>query len=976
MAKKIRQKAMNEAPCMADAIEIMGAKEHNLKNIDVTIPKNKLVVITGVSGSGKSSLAFDTIYNEGQRRYMESFSAYARQFIGDMERPEVDKITGLSPVISIEQKTTNKNPRSTVGTVTEVYDFLRLLFARVAEAYSYATGKKMAKFSEKEIIDHIYSNFANQKISILAPLVRGRKGHYRELFEEIRKKGFVKVRIDGEIKDVTAKLQVDRYKVHDIEVVIDRLPVTADMHLRVTKSVEQALKMGKDLMFLLINDTNILVQYSSKLMCMDTGLSYEEPSPNAFSFNSPYGACPVCKGLGSIYSVSLLQVIPDKHLSVKEGGIAPLGQERNAQLFQQMAAFAKKNKIAIDKPISTLSTRELNLLLYGTELPSDVDQLFNATDDTITAEYTFTGAFEGVIPMLKRWFTASGSTETTREWVEQFMELKTCPECNGARLKKESLWFKIAEKNIAELGDMSLDALTQWFQQLPKQLNKKQTIIAKDILKEINDRLGFLTDVGLTYLHLNRPSRSLSGGESQRIRLATQIGSQLQGITYILDEPSIGLHQRDNHRLIQALQNLRNIGNSVVVVEHDKDIMLAADYLIDIGPGAGKMGGNVVAAGTPAEVMQLQTPTAGYLNGSIHIPMPTERRQGNGKYIELKGASGNNLKNVTIQFPLGTLILVTGVSGSGKSTLINETLYPLLAEHAYKSRIKPMPFKAIKGLEFIDKVIEIDQSPIGRTPRSNPATYCGFFTDIRTLFASVPEAKIRGYNAGRFSFNVKTGRCEVCEGGGMRVIEMNFLPDVYVPCEKCNGKRYNRETLEIRYKGKSISDVLDMSVDEACEFFQPVPWIYRKIKILQEVGLGYITLGQSAVTLSGGEAQRVKLATELGKKDTGKTFYILDEPTTGLHFQDIILLMDVLQKLVNRGNTVLVIEHNLDVIKQADYIIDLGPEGGSGGGRVLFAGTPEDLCKVKESHTAKFLATELAESLPAKPKKLTQKNKT
>ncbi|WP_288072291.1 excinuclease ABC subunit UvrA [Hydrotalea sp.] len=965
----MKNKIVTDGAGVTDAIEIMGAREHNLKNIDVSIPKNKLVVITGVSGSGKSSLAFDTIYNEGQRRYMESFSAYARQFIGDMERPEVDKITGLSPVISIEQKTTNKNPRSTVGTVTEVYDFLRLLYARVADAYSYETGKKMVKFSEKEIIDHIYTSFPNQKISILAPLVRGRKGHYRELFEEIRKKGFLKVRIDGEIKDLTAKLQVDRYKVHDIEVVIDRMPVSTDMHLRITKSVEQALKMGKDLMFLLINDTNKLVQYSSRLMCMDTGISYEEPSPNAFSFNSPYGACPVCKGLGSIYSVSLTQIIPDKNVSVKNGGIAPLGQERNTQLFQQMAAFAKKHKINIDKPIATLSNTELNLLLYGTELPDDADTLLNASDDAFIASQGYTGSFEGIIPMLKRWFTSSGSTETTREWVEQFMELKTCPSCNGARLKKESLWFKIDGKNIAELGDMSLDLLTQWFQQLPKKLSVKQSVIAKDVLKEINDRLGFLTNVGLTYLHLNRPSRSLSGGESQRIRLATQIGSQLQGITYILDEPSIGLHQRDNHRLIQALQNLRDIGNSVLVVEHDKDIMLAADYLIDIGPRAGKMGGSVVAAGTPAEVMQLQTPTAGYLNGSIHIPIPAARRKGTGQLIELKGASGNNLKNVSVHFPLGTLILVTGVSGSGKSSLINETLYPLLAAHAYQSRIKPMPFKAIKGLEYIDKVIEIDQSPIGRTPRSNPATYCGFFTDIRTLFASVPEAKIRGYNAGRFSFNVKTGRCEVCEGGGMRVIEMNFLPDVYVPCEKCNGKRYNRETLEIRYKGKSISDVLDMSVDEACDFFQPVPWIYRKIKILQEVGLGYITLGQSAVTLSGGEAQRVKLATELGKKDTGKTFYILDEPTTGLHLQDIMLLMDVLQKLVNRGNTVLVIEHNLDVIKQADHVIDLGPEGGAGGGKVLFEGTPEGLCTVKDSHTGHFLALELKQFIQTTSKK-------
>ncbi|MGC8750618.1 excinuclease ABC subunit UvrA [Hydrotalea sp.] len=944
---------------LLEVIDIMGAREHNLKNIDVSIPKNKLVVITGLSGSGKSSLAFDTIYNEGQRRYMESFSAYARQFIGDMERPDVDKITGLSPVISIEQKTTNKNPRSTVGTVTEVYDFLRLLYARVAEAYSFETGKKMVKFSEKEIIDHIYASFPNQKISILAPLVRGRKGHYRELFEEIRKKGFLKVRIDGEIKDVTAKLQVDRYKVHDIEVVVDRMAVTTDMRLRIVQSVETALKLGKDLMFILLNDTNRIVQYSSKLMCVDTGISYEEPSPNAFSFNSPYGACPTCKGLGSIYSFSLKQIIPDKNISIKEGGILPLGAERNAHLYQQMAAFAKKNKININVPLKQLKDEQINLLLFASENVDDINNILIANNDSTEVNYLYDGVFEGVIPMLKRWFTASGSTETTREWVEQFMELKTCPTCNGARLKKESLWFKINNKNIAELGELSLEDLANWFKQLPAHLTAKQQIIAKDVLKEINDRLGFLNEVGLTYLHLNRSSRTLSGGESQRIRLATQIGSQLQGITYILDEPSIGLHQRDNHRLIQALQNLRDIGNTVIVVEHDKDIMLAADYLIDIGPKAGKMGGQVVAAGTPYEVMKMHTPTAGYLNGTVQIPVPMQRRKGNGNFLELKGASGNNLKNVHVKFPLGTLILVTGVSGSGKSTLINETLYPLLAAHAYESRTKPMPFKSIKGLEHIDKVIEIDQSPIGRTPRSNPATYCGFFTDIRTLFASVPEAKIRGYNAGRFSFNVKTGRCDVCEGGGMRVIEMNFLPDVYVPCEKCNGKRYNRETLEIRYKGKSISDVLDMSVDEACDFFQPVPWIYRKIHILKEVGLGYITLGQSAVTLSGGEAQRVKLATELGKKDTGKTFYILDEPTTGLHFQDIVMLMEVVQKLVNRGNTVLIIEHNLDVIKQADYIIDLGPEGGSGGGKLLFAGTPEELCTTKESYTALYLKKEL-----------------
>jgi len=940
-----------------EKIEVFGAREHNLRNIDLSIPKNKLVVFTGVSCSGKSSLAFDTIYNEGQRRYMESFSAYARQFMGDMERPDVDKITGLSPVISIEQKTTNKNPRSTVGTVTEVYDFMRLLFARIGEAYSYNTGKKMVKFSEEEIVTNIFSKFKGKKISLLAPLVRGRKGHYRELFEDIRKKGFLKVRVDGEVMDLTARLQVDRYKIHDIEVVIDRLAVTDDMRIRLSQSVQQTLRMGKDLLFLLINDTDQLVQYSKQLMCIDTGISYEEPSPNAFSFNSPYGACPACKGLGYIYTVSMEAILPDKNLSVKEGGIAPLGEEREAYMYRNVELLAKKNKISLDKPVKDLPATALNILLYGNTEGETNEEL--ADFNEVPTGKPYEGVFEGIIPMLKRWFASTGSTETMREWVEKFMELKTCPTCNGARLKKESLWFKIDEKNIAELSGLNLDKLLQWFDTIEKRLNDKQNIIAKDILKEIRERLQFLLNVGLSYLSLSRPSRTLSGGESQRIRLATQIGSQLQGITYILDEPSIGLHQRDNHRLIEALKNLRDIGNSILVVEHDKDIMLASDHLVDIGPKAGKQGGRVVAAGTPGEVLKSNSETAQYLNGTKSIAVPEERRQGNGKFLELKGAKGNNLKNVDVKFPLGELIVVSGVSGSGKSTLINETLYPILSKHAYKSRVTPMEYKSVKGLEHIDKVIEIDQSPIGRTPRSNPATYCGFFTEIRTLFASVPEAKIRGYNAGRFSFNVKTGRCEVCEGGGMRVIEMNFLPDVYVHCEKCNGKRYNRETLEIRYKGKSISDVLEMTVDEACEFFQPIPWLYRKIKVLQDVGLGYITLGQSAVTLSGGEAQRVKLSTELGKKDTGKTFYILDEPTTGLHFQDIKLLMDVVNKLVDRGNSVLIIEHNLDVIKLADHIIDLGPEGGDGGGRILFEGTPEKMIKNKESHTARFLKPEL-----------------
>ncbi|MEJ8818442.1 excinuclease ABC subunit UvrA [Lacibacter sp. H407] len=938
-----------------DQIEVSGARVHNLKNIDVSIPKNKLVVITGISGSGKSSLAFDTIYAEGQRRYMETFGAYARQFVGDMERPDVDKITGLSPVISIEQKTTNKNPRSTVGTITEVYDFLRLLYARASEAYSYNTGKKMVKWSEEEIVSNILDRFDGQKISLLAPLVRGRKGHYRELFEDIRKKGFVKVRIDGEIKDIAPKMQLDRYKIHDIEVVVDRLKASDDFKLRISQSVQQTLKLGKDLM-LIETEKNGVISYSKQLMCEDTGLSYEEPSPNAFSFNSPYGACPTCKGLGNVYTIDMELVLPDQTLTVKEGGIAPLGAERDASVFQQVIAFAKKYKIKLDVPVKNIPQEQLDLLLFGDKNISPTLEV-DVNDETLPLEYT--GSYEGIIPMLKRWFASPQSTEGLRDWVTQFMTLKTCGSCNGARLKKESLWFKVEDRNISELSDLNLDNLAAWFDGLELRISNKQAAIAKDVLKEIRERLQFLLNVGLTYLTLNRPSRTLSGGESQRIRLATQIGSQLQGITYILDEPSIGLHQRDNHRLIEALKNLRDVGNSVLVVEHDKDIMLAADHLIDVGPQAGKHGGTIVSAGSPKDVLLSHSDTAKYLNGEKSIPVPGERRKGNGKFIELKGATGNNLRNVNTKFPLGKLIVVTGVSGSGKSTLINETLYPILSKYCYDSKANPMPYKSIKGLEHIDKVIEIDQSPIGRTPRSNPATYCGFFTEIRTLFSAVPEAKIRGYNAGRFSFNVKTGRCDVCEGGGMRVIEMNFLPDVYVHCEKCNGKRYNRETLEIRYKGKSIADVLDMTVEEAVEFFQPVPYLYRKIKVLEDVGLGYITLGQSAVTLSGGEAQRVKLSTELAKKDTGKTFYILDEPTTGLHFQDIQHLLDVLNKLTDRGNTVLVIEHNMDVIKVADHIIDLGPEGGDGGGQILFEGTPEGLVMCKESYTGQFLKAEL-----------------
>jgi excinuclease ABC subunit A len=940
-------------------IDVFGAKEHNLKNIDISIPKNKLVVITGISGSGKSSLAFDTIYAEGQRRYMETFGAYARQFIGEMERPDVDKITGLSPVISIEQKTTNKNPRSTVGTVTEVYDFLRLLFARASEAYSYNTGKKMVRWSEDEIVNNIYKRFDGYKITLLAPLVRGRKGHYRELFEEVRKKGFLKVRVDGEIKDLVPKMQVDRYKIHDIELVVDRMKVTKDLRVRISQSVQQSLKLGKDLMFLAYEATNGKggeAAYSRQLMCEDTGISYEEPSPNSFSFNSPYGACPTCKGLGQVYTVDMNAIIPDPELSINEGGIAPLGGEREAYTFKQVQSLARKYKFSLDKAINQLSPKTMNLLLYGKEEGVTGEEL-QFDDEAIDAN-VYDGEFEGVVNQVKRWF-ATSTSEAIQRWAEGFMELTTCKTCGGTRLKKESLWFKVNEKNIAELSNQDLVQLMQWFEGIDKHLNEKQKIIGREIIKEIRERLQFLLDVGLTYLSLNRPTRTLSGGESQRIRLATQIGSQLQGITYVLDEPSIGLHQRDNHRLILALKNLRDIGNSVLVVEHDKDIMLAADHLIDVGPRAGFHGGRIMAQGTPEMVLKNDTLTAHFLNGEREIAVPSERRKGNGKFLEVKGAKGNNLKNVSVKFPLGKMIVVSGVSGSGKSTLINETLYPVLSHYCYGSKFTPLEHKSISGLEHIDKVIEIDQSPIGRTPRSNPATYCGFFTDIRTLFASIPEAKIRGYNAGRFSFNVKSGRCDVCEGSGLRTIEMNFLPNVYVHCEKCNGKRYNRETLEIRYKGKSIADVLNMTVEEAVEFFQAIPFIYRKIKVLADVGLGYITLGQSAVTLSGGEAQRVKLATELAKRDTGKTFYILDEPTTGLHFEDIHHLLEVLNKLVDRGNTVLVIEHNMDVIKVADHIIDLGPEGGGGGGRILFEGTPEKLVQVKESFTAQFLKQEL-----------------
>ena len=942
---------------MSDKLSVYGARVHNLKNIDAHIPKNKLVVITGLSGSGKSSLAFDTIYAEGQRRYMESFSAYARQFMGDLERPDVDKITGLSPVISIEQKTTNRNPRSTVGTVTEVYDFMRLLFARIGIAYSYESGKEMQRYSEEEIAQHIRENLKNKKIVLLAPVIRGRKGHYRELFEQLRKQGYVKVRVDGKIEELKEKMQVDRYKIHDIELVVDRLEVNAEGAARLGQSLQKALDLGKGLLFVQEHESGKIMQYSKHLMDAESGVSYEDPSPNSFSFNSPYGACPACKGLGVMHRIDMDEVMPDKNKNLNEGGIAPLGEKREAGSWQQAEAFAKKNKIALNKPIKDLPEQHLNLLLYGNEEGVITYQ----ADEAAEYSYLLEGnEYEGVLNMMLRWF-AESTSDYVREWAEQFMVLDDCPDCGGARLKKESLWFRVAGKNIAEFAQMSLLELQESFAGIEKKLNKKQQVIAKDILTEIRDRLSFLLEVGLHYLSLNRPTRTLSGGESQRIRLATQIGSQLMGITYILDEPSIGLHQRDNHRLINALKNLRDGGNSVLVVEHDKDIMMAADYLIDMGPAAGFHGGRIVAEGTPEEVLKSNSITAQYINNKARIELPEVRRKGNGKKLVLKGASGNNLKNVNISIPLGTFTCITGVSGSGKSTLINETLYPILSRYCFPaSKMQPMPYKKIEGLEHVDKVIEIDQSPIGRTPRSNPATYCGFFTDVRQLMAQVPEAKIRGYNAGRFSFNVKGGRCETCQGGGMKVIEMNFLPDVYVPCEKCNGRRYNRETLEIRYKGKSISDILNMTVEEATEFFVNIPSLHRKVRTLNEVGLGYITLGQSAVTLSGGEAQRVKLATELSKKDTGQTVYILDEPTTGLHFEDIKHLLAVLDRLVERGNTVMVIEHNLDMVKVADYVIDIGPEGGNGGGTVMCTGTPDDIAACEGSHTGKYLKEELA----------------
>ncbi len=952
MAKRKNKKEVGIEPYDNDHIEVIGARVHNLKDVDVKIPRNKFVVITGISGSGKSSLAFDTIYAEGQRRYMETFTSYARQFIGEMERPDVEKITGLSPVISIEQKTTGRNPRSTVGTITEIYDFMRLLYARIGEAYSHLTGKKMVRYNEEQMIEHIFKNFKNKKILLLAPLVRARKGHYRELFDSIRKQGYTKVRVDNEILDLKPGMQLDRYKVHDIEVVIDRMTVSKDRRDRLSTSLQTALRTGNGLIMVMEHDTGEIFPYSKHLMDAETGLSYEEPSPNAFSFNSPYGACPECKGLGKINKVDLDKVIPDDNKSINDTGIVPFGEVRDNMTFKQLRAISKKYKFTFSTPVKKIPKKALEIILYGGNENFDVNVKYSKHD------FVYNLAYEGLVNMLGRWYRES-SSDKIRRWAEEFMTIDTCPSCDGFRLKKESLHFKLGGKNIAELAEMDISDLGQWMNSIDKYLSDRQQVIAKDILKEIRLRIGFLLHVGLDYLTLNRPARTLSGGEAQRIRLATQIGSQLTGITYILDEPSIGLHQRDNQRLIEALKELSEIGNTVLVVEHDKDIMLASDFLIDLGPGAGKHGGELVGMGIPKDFLKKKTITSLYLQNSKVIEVPKKRRKGNGKFLELKGAIGNNLKKVNIKIPLGTLCCITGVSGSGKSTLINETLYPILRQHFYKSRQKPMAYESIIGIEHIDKVIEIDQSPIGRTPRSNPATYTGLFTDIRKIFSELPESKIRGYKPGRFSFNVKGGRCEVCEGAGKRIIEMNFLPDVAVDCENCMGRRYNRETLEVLYKGKSINDVLNMTVEEAVVFFENIPNIYRKTKTLRDVGLGYITLGQQATTLSGGEAQRVKLSEELSKRDTGNTLYILDEPTTGLHFEDIQQFLNVINKLVDKGNTVLIIEHNMDVIKVADYIIDIGPEGGIRGGKIVCQGTPEKVAKSKKSYTGAFLMEEL-----------------
>ncbi|MCI7787713.1 MAG: excinuclease ABC subunit UvrA [Prevotellaceae bacterium] len=938
-----------------NTIYVWGARVHNLKNIDVQIPRNSLTVITGLSGSGKSSLAFDTIFAEGQRRYIETFSAYARNFLGGMERPDVDKITGLSPVISIEQKTTNKNPRSTVGTTTEIYDYLRLLFARAATAYSYATGEKMVKYTEEKVLDMIMSDYAGHRIFVLAPLVRQRKGHYRELFESLRKKGYIYVRVDGEIKEIERGMKTDRYKNHNIEVIVDKLAVQPKDSERLKGSVHTALKQGDGLIMIYDKDADTAKYFSSHLMCPTTGISYSDPAPNIFSFNSPEGACPRCKGMGFVNEIDVKKVIPDTSQSIHDGGIAPLGKYKNQMIFWQIAAILDKYECTIKSPIDDIPQEALNEILYGTlgtiKIPKE--QIHTSSDYFVE--------FDGVIKYLKSVMDNDDSA-SGQKWADQFLATCECPECHGQRLKKESLSYRIWDKNISELANMDISQLQEWLREAESHLDPKQKAIATEILKEINTRLNFLLDVGLDYLSLNRQAATLSGGESQRIRLATQIGSQLVNVLYILDEPSIGLHQRDNERLINSLKELRDLGNTVIVVEHDKDMMLAADYIIDIGPKAGRKGGEVVFQGTPQQMLKHKTITAEYLNGERAIYLPAVRRKGNGMDITIHGARGNNLKNVDVTFPLGELIVVTGVSGSGKSTLINETLQPILSHHFYRSLKKPMPYDSIDGIENIDKIVNVDQSPLGRTPRSNPATYTGVFSDIRSLFVSLPEAKIRGYKAGRFSFNVRGGRCEVCGGNGYKTIEMNFLPDVMVPCEACHGKRYNRETLEVRYKGKSIADVLDMTINQAVEFFANVPSILQKIKTLQDVGLGYIKLGQPSTTLSGGESQRVKLATELSKRDTGRTMYILDEPTTGLHFEDIRILMDVLQKIVDRGNTVIIIEHNLEVIKLADHIIDMGPDGGRNGGQLLIAGTPEEVAASGVGYTSRFLKDELEAS--------------
>ena len=936
-------------------INVWGARVHNLKNIDVEIPRGTLTVITGLSGSGKSSLAFDTIYAEGQRRYIETFSAYARNFLGGMERPDVDKITGLSPVISIEQKTTNKNPRSTVGTTTEIYDYLRLLYARAGTAYSYNTGEPMVKYTEERIIQMINADYSGHRIYILAPLVRQRKGHYRELFESLRRKGYLYARVDGEIADLKPEMKVDRYKNHNIEVVVDKMQMRDGFDDRLRKTISTAMHMGDGIVMILDKDSGETKSFSKRLMCPTTGISYRDPAPNIFSFNSPEGACPRCKGLGYVNEIDLKKVIPDDSLSIHEGAIVPLGKYKNQMIFWQIAVILEKEGCTLKTPVKEIPQETLNEIMYGSLEKIRIEkELIHTSSDLFST-------FDGVIKYL-RTVIENDDSANGQKWADQFLATCECPECHGLRLSRESLAYRIWDKNISEVASIDISQLRDWLDEAEQHLDEKQHAIATEILKEIRTRLNFLLDVGLDYLSLNRQSATLSGGESQRIRLATQIGSQLVNVLYILDEPSIGLHQRDNERLIHSLKELRDLGNTVVVVEHDKDMMLAADWIIDIGPKAGMHGGEVVFQGTPQQMLKEHTITSDYLNGVREIAVPTERRKGNGHAITIYGAHGNNLKNVDVSFPLGELIVVTGVSGSGKSTLVNETLQPILSQHFYRSLKKPMPYDSVEGLEYIDKVVNVDQSPLGRTPRSNPATYTGVFSDIRSLFVALPEAKIRGYKPGRFSFNVKGGRCETCKGNGYKTIEMNFLPDVMVPCEVCHGKRYNRETLEVRYKGKSIADVLDMTINQAVEFFENVPAILQKIKTIQDVGLGYIKLGQPSTTLSGGESQRVKLATELSKRDTGKTLYILDEPTTGLHFEDIRILMDVLQKLVDRGNTVIIIEHNLDVIKLADHIIDIGPEGGRGGGRLLIAGTPEEVAESKEGYTPKFLKMELEEN--------------